>query len=389
MKRTQSYLLNLFGFNTIYRFCMKKIFFHMLLGALGLLVSHTSTFSESPSPREVADSHSPRELIGFASKIAGTATTPRDYSEMIYYLDKALASNAIVPEHRDYAQKLKGWSHNRLGEHFASQGKESAALTQFETAVELNFKHWKALHNRGVSYAMNSRLNEAAQDFSATIRLHPEYANAWFNRAEVFMRQGKTELAIENYSQAIALDAEDAGFYTGRGEAYRLQGKFALAEADLNRALALDNRLIKARLQRGELWLAQGNYEKAAADYRAAVRNDPRSAEAFRCVAWMMATCEEEKFRDPKRSLQFAKKAIELKGEEDFRLLDTMAAAHANAGQFNYAMTEQQRAIEMATGKATGQEFYELKKRLQQYAQQAPYRTEVIARQSDRSEIIQ
>ncbi len=373
----------------IRRFCMKKIIFYLLIGSLGMPGLHTSAFSESPSPREVLDSNSPKQLIGIASKIAATATTPREYSEMIYYLDKALAANSIVPEHRGYAQKLKGWSHNRLGEYFASQGKDAAALTQFETAVELNFKHWKALHNRGVSYAMSSRLDEAAQDFSATIRLHPEYANAWFNRAEVFMRQGKIDLAIENYSQAISLDAEDAGFYAGRGKAYRLRGNFELSESDLNRALLLDDRLTKAHLQRGKMWLARGEYDNAAADFRAAVRNDPRSAEAFRCVAWMMATCKDEKFRDPKRSLQFAKKAIELKGTEDFRLVDTMAAAHANAGQFNYAATEQQRAIELAAGKATGQELHELKQRLHQYSQQAPYRTEVIARQSDRSESIQ
>jgi tetratricopeptide (TPR) repeat protein len=146
---------------------------------------------------------------------------------------------------------------------------------------------------------MGNRLDEAAQDFSATIRLHPEYPNAWFNRAEVFMRQGKTDLAVENYSQAITLNAEDAGFYAGRGKAYRVLGKFALAEADLNRAIVLDNRLTKAYLQRGDLWLALGEYESAAADYRTAVRNDSQSVAAFRCVAWMMATCEDQKYRDP------------------------------------------------------------------------------------------
>ena len=370
---------------------MKKILLHFLLGSLGIMVLLKSAYPESPSasPAEVVNSHSPKQLIGVASKIAATATTPRDYSEMIYYLDKALASRSIVPEHREYAYKLKGWSHNRLGEYFASQGKEAAALTQFETAVELNFKHWKALHNRGVSYAMSNRLDEAAQDFSATIRLHPEYANAWFNRAEVFMRQGKTDLAVENYSQAITLNAEDAGFYAGRGKAYRVLGKFALAEADLNRAITIDSRLTKAHLQRGDLWLALGEYESAAADYRTAVRNDSQSVAAFRCVAWMMATCEDQRYRDPKRSIQFAKKAIEINGGEDFRLLDTLAAAHANAGRFNDAVAEQQRAIKMAAGQATGREMHNLKQRLQQYSQQAPYRTEVIARQSDRSEHIQ
>jgi len=370
---------------------MTRNAFRVVLGIFSPLVLPLLACAEQPqtSPAEVVASHSPKQLIGLAAKIATTATTPRDYSEMIYYLDKAGANPAIVPEHREYARKLKGWAHNRLGEHFASQGKEAAAMTQFETAVELNFKHWKALHNRGVSYAMKNRHDEAVQDFSSTIRLHPGYANAWFNRAEVFMRQGKTDLAIENYSQAITLDAEDAGFYAGRGKAYRLQGKYPQAEADLNRAIELDNRLTEGYTQRGHLWLAQGDYEGAAADYRTAVRNDSHSAEAYRSVAWMMATCEDQRYRDPKRSLQFVKKAIELNDGEDFRLLDTLAAAHANAGQFSYAVTEQQRAIEMATGRATGREMYDLKLRLQQYSQQAPHRTEVIARQTGNPERLQ
>ena len=62
-----------------------------------------------------------------------------------------------------------------------------------------------------------------------------------------------------------------------------------------------------------------------------------------------------------------------------------MAAAHANAGQFSYAVTEQERAIQMGTGQATGREMHALKQRLQQYSQQTPYRTEVIARQPDNS----
>ena len=366
---------------------MNRTSFQYAIGVLAVVLLPLLVCAEQPpsSPAETVATHSPKQLIGVASKIAATATTPRDYSEMIYYLDKATSSQAIVPEHRQYARKLKGWAHNRLGEHFASQGKEAAALTQFETAVDLNFKHWKALHNRGVSYAMNDRLDEAAQDFSATIRIHPEYANAWFNRAEVFMKQGKTDLAVENYSQAITLDSEDAGFYAGRGKAYRLRGDYRQAEADLNRALNLDGRLTEGYTQRGHLWLAQGMYEQAAGDYRAAVRNDPQSVDALRSVAWMMATCEDQRYRDPKRAIQFAKKSIELNGSEDFRLVDTMAAAHANAGQFSYAVTEQERAIQMGTGQATGREMHALKQRLQQYSQQTPYRTEVIARQPDNS----
>jgi len=69
---------------------MKKQLFHLLLGSLGLILLLKPAYTAQPpsSPAEVVESHSPKQLIGVASKIAATATTPRDYSEMIYYLDK-------------------------------------------------------------------------------------------------------------------------------------------------------------------------------------------------------------------------------------------------------------------------------------------------------------
>jgi tetratricopeptide (TPR) repeat protein len=370
---------------------MIRLLIIFAVGSASLGATVQIAYAQAPArqPAQIAASQSPKQLIGTAADIAVAATSSRDFSEMIYYLDKALSSRSIVPEHRTYARKLKGWAHNRLGENFAEQGKEAAALTQFELAVELNFKHWKALHNRGVSYAMDGRLEEAAQDFSATIRLNPAYANAWFNRAEVFMQQGKTELAIENYSQAIILNPNDAGFYSGRGKAYRLCGKYSQAEDDLNKALKIDGRLATTYVERGDLWLEQGNFEKAAADYQRAVRSDAHLAVAYRRVAWMMATCTDVRYRDTKRAITFSEKAMQLHGEEDFRYLDTLAAAHANANQFSQAVEKQRQAINLAESKATGRELSGLKKRLQQYSRQAPHREERLASHRDNSKRVQ
>jgi len=371
--------------------CIIRFLLLLILAFVPLIALCPFVYGDRPKsrPADVVAARSPRELIGIASEKTTTAETNRDFGEIVYYLDKALASRAIVPEHRKYARQLKGWAHNRLGENFSQQGKEAAALTQFELAVDLNFKHWKALHNRGVSYAMSERFDEALQDFASTIRIHPQYANAWFNRAEVFVRLGKTAVAIENYSQAITLKADDAGYYKARGKAYRIVRKYPQAHVDLDKALALDSQSAAIYIERGDLWLIGGNFEKSAADYRTAVYTDKQSSAAFQRIAWMMATCPDIRYRDAKRAIAFAQQAIRLHGNEHFRYLDTLAAAHANADEFDLAIEKQTIALKLAEGNATGRELKHLKQRLEQYSRKLPHREERIASRHDQPKQVQ
>ncbi len=90
-------------------------------------------------PADVVAARSPRELIGIASEKTTSAETNRDFGEIIYYLDKALASKTIVPEHRKYARQLKGWAHNRLGENFSQQGKNHQKISRKLPFAFVNF----------------------------------------------------------------------------------------------------------------------------------------------------------------------------------------------------------------------------------------------------------
>ncbi len=61
-----------------------------------------------------------------------------------------------------------------------------------------------------------------------------------------------------------------------------------------------------------------------------------------------MATCPDEVFRNPDEALSAAEKAIELDGENDYRYLETLAAAEANAGHFDDAVDTQTGAVAIA-----------------------------------------
>ena len=85
----------------------------------------------------------------------------------------------------------------------------------------------------------------------------------------------------------------------------------------------------------------------------------------------IMAACPEAKFRDGKRAVEFATRACELTKWKNPSFLDTLAAAHAEAGDFDAAVTWQTRAIELLTDERQKDDY---RSRLVLYQAKKPYR---------------
>jgi len=61
--------------------------------------------------------------------------------------------------------------------------------------------------------------------------------------------------------------------------------------------------------------------------------------------AWEMATSDDPKLRDGPTAVMFAEKAVAATIRKNPQILDTLAAAYAEVGQFAKAVTVQQEAI--------------------------------------------
>jgi hypothetical protein len=77
------------------------------------------------------------------------------------------------------------------------------------------------------------------------------------------------------------------------------------------------------------------------------VRLDPGDPEGYNNCAMFLAACPEAKFRDGKRAVDFAIFACKLTGWTSPYILDTLAAAYAEAGDFDAAAQWQTRAIDI------------------------------------------
>jgi tetratricopeptide (TPR) repeat protein len=184
----------------------------------------------------------------------------------------------------------------------------------------------------------------------------------------VYYQLQQYQKAVLDYDAVLRADPQDAAAYSGRGwSRFHLQ-QYDDALLDLNTVVRLRSDDATAYADRADVYAYLGQWERAAGDYRVAIRLDNQLGRAYRNVAWLMATCPEQRFRNPTLALRAAERAIELDGPSS-RSLDTLAAAQASAGKFTEAVSTLEKALETASnGEVAG-----LQQRRALYESDQPY----------------
>jgi tetratricopeptide (TPR) repeat protein len=98
------------------------------------------------------------------------------------------------------------------------------------------------------------------------------------------------------------------------------------------------------RFNLGNTLLEGGEHAEALLQYDAALRLHPGLDAAAVSLAWLLATTPDASLRDPVRALALAEDAARSQGFGDPNALDTLAAAHAAAGDFAQAIAVAGRA---------------------------------------------
>ena len=253
-----------------------------------------------------------------------------------------------------------------------NKGDYERAIADYSEALRINPKYADAYNNRGIVWANKRDYDRAIADYSEALRLNPKDVKAFNNRGFAWANKRDYERAMADYNEALRLDPQYAFAYYNRGNAWRNKRDFDRAIADYGEALRINPQYAFAYYHRGNAWIDKGDYSRAIADYNEALRLNPQSATVHNSAAWLLASAPVAGVRNGARAVELARKAADLSASKDADILDTLAAAYAEAGNFAEAVRWQEKALEFSEfAKNQGDAA---RKRLELYRKGQPFR---------------
>ena len=244
------------------------------------------------------------------------------------------------------------------------------AKADFEEAIRRGTKDGAVYINLGNVLQRRGLAQEALVNYSKGIELTPDMALPYIERSSVLMEMKQYLEAAADLEKAIALDPTSPEAYNNRGVLHRLQGRYEDSIKDYSKAIELFAKYAGAYANRGFALRQLGRYAESLADFEKALAYDPVSVEIANDAAWLLATCPEEKVRNPVRAIELADRACKSTNRENGSYLDTLAAAYAAAGKYDEAVKIGVEALERLK---TDNQALDVHVRLELYRLKKPY----------------
>lgn len=223
------------------------------------------------------------------------------------------------------------------------------AIAYFSKILESNPKSAAALDYRGCAKDLLGDEEGAVEDWNQAIKVDPSYAGPYSARGVKSLDAGKLDAALQDVSAAVNLQPANSNFLVIRSSIRIRRREWDAALADANEALRLDPHSSAAFHNRGLAWqLGKGHWQQALADYDESIRLNPDNFAAYGNRALIRATAPDERVRNGKQALVDAMHTCQVSDWKIPKTLRTLAAAHAELGQFEQARKWQQKAIELA-----------------------------------------
>jgi len=206
------------------------------------------------------------------------------------------------------------------------------------------------------------------------LRATPQNDVAENNLGIVLLQKGRVDEAISRFEAAIRIRAENAPAHDNLAKSFLRKGQLADAMVHYRKLLEIQPENVEARNIFGTVLIQQGRIREAIEQWEATLRIDPGNGNAKSNLAWVLATCPEESYRDGHRAVQLAQEALALAGGKNAIVFRTLAAAYAETGRFAEAVEAAGHGAELADEQGNSGLATELRSSIALYQSGAPLR---------------
>jgi Flp pilus assembly protein TadD len=230
--------------------------------------------------------------------------------------------------------------------------------------------------------AQQGKQEEALPHFERASQINPRLTTPYGEAGAPSITQGPAETAQTGDKEPSPKDLDAAKASHSLGIARARQGNVEEAVPHLREALRLNPGSSEFHTSLAMALVALGKPDEAIVHYREAIRLKPEDPKSYNNLAWVRATHPDPRLRDGPEAVELGERACELSRRKDPNLLDTLAAAYAEAGRFSEAIAAVEEAIALAASLGHRQGIAGFERRLGGYREGRPYREHHLAQEN-------
>ena len=306
---------------------------------------------------------SAEQILRDVEELAGSPTAIRDQAAQfsgIWFDDPPAPDASVLLRGLIAAGKLDGAQ--RYLQQWLSSGQRAK-----QPAVEACYAVADAHRARG-------DVSSAVALYRQALAIDPDQKRVNLDLGVCLMKLGQFEDAATHLETALASEPHNADTRKRLVLALSRAGRHADMQYHAQMLLEADEQDVIARLHLAHALKKQQFYELALQHYQLALEQQPDLLIAQNDIAWFLATCPDDDVRDGQRAVEFAQRACEATRYAQPAILDTLAAAQAEAGDFDTALATLDKAVSLAQGSGNERLRSVLQQHIQQYRQRKPLR---------------
>jgi protein O-mannosyl-transferase len=262
---------------------------------------------------------------------------------------------------------------DNLGAALTSKGRLDEAAQCYQRALAIDSDFAKTYNNLGILLAKQGRITEAIEHYQKAIELNPDNAKIYDNFGKLLVTQGRTPEGVEQFQKALEVAPDDADAHNELANAFFAQGRWDEAIEHYQQALKQMPDSVHAHYQLGLALQCRGKSAAAIAQFQKVLELDPLHVTAQNNLAWILATCPDTSLRNGPKAVELAQQAARLSAGTSPQILDTLAAAFAEAGRFPDAITTARQALDLSVAQNNKPLAEVIQSQLKLFENHAPY----------------
>jgi len=256
---------------------------------------------------------------------------------------------------------------------FAVRGDRERALADIDRAVDLAPRDQSARLLRARILQQGGETDRALADVESVLEQDPEMPAALELKGLIAAEREDYPEAIRAFRRLAAKNPDDPVVLSQLGMLYLAAKQPREAIRRFTKALEADAEAFAALRGRSDAEISIGDHLAAITDLEKAHALKPDDTGILNNLAWLLATSPNDSIRDAERSIQLAAKACEATDWKEAHIISTLAAGHAEKGDFEAARKYSRQAVE-ADATAGGAVEEQLKSELTNYEAGKPWR---------------